>query len=209
MSLINDLNWRYATKKMNGENVSAEKLDLILDAANLAATSYGLQPFTILVVSNKEVKTKLQEAAYNQPQVGGSSHVLVFAVPIKITEAHIDAHISNITKIRNLPSEALAGLKQTILSTVGALPQEQQQIWAAKQAYIAFGTVLLAAAEQKVDACPMEGFVSSKFDEILGLEEKGLKSVVVAAIGYRSAEDATANFKKVRKAKDVLFEFVN
>lgn len=208
MSLIQDLNWRYATKNMNGETVSDEKLTAILKATNLAATSYGLQPFTILVVSNKEIKLKLQEAAYGQAQVGSSSAVLVFAVPLKITTADIEGFINLVATTRSMPVEALDGYKGMILGTVGALPAEQQQIWSAKQAYIALGTALAAAAEQKVDACPMEGFDAVKFDEILGLTEKGLKSLVIMPVGYRSADDATAKYIKVRKPESELFHFV-
>jgi len=208
MSLIQDLNWRYATKNMNGETVSDEKLTAILKATNLAATSYGLQPFTILVVSNKEIKSKLQEAAYGQAQVGSSSAVLVFAVPLKITTADIEGFINLVATTRSMPVEALDGYKGMILGTVGALPAEQQQIWSAKQAYIALGTALAAAAEQKVDACPMEGFDAVKFDEILGLTEKGLKSLVIMPVGYRSADDATAKYIKVRKPESELFHFV-
>ena len=208
MSLIQDLNWRYATKNMSGEIVNSDKLETILAATNLAATSYGLQPFTILVVSNTGIKAKLQEAAYGQTQVGSSSAVLVFAVPLKITTADIEGFINLVATTRSMPVEALDGYKGMILSTVGALPAEQQQIWSAKQAYIALGTALAAAAEQKVDACPMEGFDAVKFDEILGLTEKGLKSVVIMPIGYRSADDATANYLKVRKSESELFHFV-
>ena len=208
MSLIQDLNWRYATKNMNGETVSDEKLTAILKATNLAATSYGLQPFTILVVSNKEIKSKLQEAAYGQAQVGSSSAVLVFAVPLKITTADIEGFINLVATTRSMPVEALDGYKGMILGTVGALPAEQQQIWSAKQAYIALGTALAAAAEQKVDACPMEGFDAVKFDDILGLTEKGLKSLVIMPVGYRSADDATAKYIKVRKPESELFHFV-
>ena len=208
MSLIQDLNWRYATKNMNGETVSDEKLTAILKATNLAATSYGLQPFTILVVSNKEIKLKLQEAAYGQAQVGSSSAVLVFAVPLKITTADIEGFINLVATTRSMPVEALDGYKGMILGTVGALPAEQQQIWSAKQAYIALGTALAAAAEQKVDACPMEGFDAVKFDEILGLTEKGLKSLVIMPVGYRSADDVTAKYIKVRKSESELFHFV-
>ncbi len=208
MSLIQDLNWRYATKNMNGETVSAEKLETILAATNLAATSYGLQPFTVLVVTNEELKAKLQAAAYGQPQVGSSSAVLVFAVPLKITAEDIAAFINLVATTRSIPVEALDGYKGMILGTVGALPAEQQQIWAAKQAYIALGTALAAAAEQKVDACPMEGFDAPQFDEILGLTEKGLKAVVIMPIGYRSEDDATAQYIKVRKPESELFHFV-
>ncbi len=208
MGLIQDLNWRYATKKMNGETVSEEKLDAILAATNLAATSWGLQPFTVLVVSNEEIKIKLQAAAYGQTQVGSSSSVLVFAVPLKITTADIEKFIKLIAATRSIPVESLDDYKKIILGSVGPLPAEQQQIWAAKQAYIALGTALAAAAEQKVDACPMEGFDGKKFDEILGLTEKGLMSVVIMPVGYRAADDATAQYIKVRKPESELFHFV-
>ena len=208
MSLIQDLNWRYATKNMNGEVVSTEKLETILGATNLAATSYGLQPFTVLVVSNEEVKTKLQAAAYGQTQVGSSSAVLVFAVPLQITTADIEAFINLIATTRSMPVEALDVYKGMILSTVGTLSAEEQQIWSAKQAYIALGTALAAAAEQKVDACPMEGFDAVQFDEILGLTAKGLKPVVIMPVGYRSADDVTAQYIKVRKPESELFHFV-
>ena len=208
MSLINDLKWRYAAKKMTGESISAEQLEFILSAANLSATSYGLQPFTIYVVSNNDVKAKLQAAAYGQAQVGSSSHVLVFAVPVKITEEDIQAYINNIAVTRNMPAEALEGFKSMMTGTVGGLPAEQQQIWAAKQAYIALGTALAAAANQRVDACPMEGFDAAQFDEILGLTEQGLRSVVIMPIGFRAPDDATATYIKVRKPESVIFKYI-
>jgi nitroreductase / dihydropteridine reductase len=208
MSLIKDLNWRYATKNMSGKTVPKKKLDNILNAANLAATSYGLQPFKIIVVSSKKVKAKLQAAAYNQPQVGSSSHVLVFAVPLAITASDVDAFINNVSTTRGISVDVLSGYKGMILSTIGAAPAEQQQIWSTKQVYSALGTALAAAAEQKVDACPMEGFDNAEFDKILGLTKMGLKSVVMMPIGYRHESDATAGFAKVRKAPEDMFHFV-
>jgi nitroreductase / dihydropteridine reductase len=208
MSLVKDLNWRYATKSMSGKAVSGKKLTTILEAINLSASSYGLQPFTVIVVKNKSIKAKLQAAAYGQAQVGGSSHVLVFAVPLQITPADIQTFIDNVASTRNIPVNVLDGYKGMMLNTVGALPAEQQQIWSAKQAYIALGTALAAAAEQKVDACPMEGFDAAGFDKILGLAKKGLKSVVMMPIGFRADTDATANFAKVRKAHDAMFHLV-
>jgi nitroreductase / dihydropteridine reductase len=209
MSLINDLNWRYATKAMNGETVSEEKLNAILDAVNLSSSSYGLQPYTILVVSNDDVKKQLQTAAYGQVQVGSSSHLLVFCVPAKLTADDAKIFIENVATTRNIPLEALAGYQGMIAGSINGLNEAQQQTWATKQAYISLGTALIAAAEQKVDACPMEGFDTAKFDEILGLDAKGLKSVVIMPIGFRSTEDATANYKKVRKAKADMFQFVD
>jgi nitroreductase / dihydropteridine reductase len=208
MSLVKDLNWRYATKNMSGKAVSGKKLTTILEAINLSASSYGLQPFTVIVVKNKSMKAKLQAAAYGQAQVGSSSHVLVFAVPLQITAADIQTFIDNVASTRSIPVNVLDGYKGMMLNTVGALSAEQQQIWSAKQAYIALGTALAAAAEQKVDACPMEGFDAAGFDKILGLAKKGLKSVVMMPIGFRADTDATANFAKVRKAHDAMFHLV-
>jgi nitroreductase / dihydropteridine reductase len=209
MSLIQDLNWRYATKSMSGEVVPQEKLEVILSATNLAATSYGLQPFTVIVVSNKDLKIAMQGAAYGQSQVSTASHILVFAVPEKLTAEAISDFVLNIATTRNMPIEMLDGYKNMMLGTVGALTAEQQQVWCAKQAYIALGTALVAAAEQKVDACPMEGFENAKFDEILGLKEKGLKSVVMLPLGFRAVDDATAAYAKVRKASADLFQFID
>ena len=205
MSLINTLNWRYACKKMNGEMIPSEKLDTILEATNLTATSYGLQPFTIAVVSNNEVKQKLQAAAYGQVQVGTASHVLVFCVPTKLTEADAATFIANIAATRSMPVEALAGYQAMIAGTINSLDEAQQQTWAAKQAYIALGTALIAAADQEVDACPMEGFNIAQVNEVLGLTEKGLTAVVLLPLGYRAADDATAHYKKVRKASADMF----
>jgi nitroreductase / dihydropteridine reductase len=208
MSLLKDLNWRYATKKMSGKKVSEKKLNIILDATNLTSSSYGLQPYTIVVVSKKATKAKLMAAAYNQPQVGDSSHILVFTVPLKLSEADAQAFIDNVAATRKMPVAVLDGYKGMIIGSINAMTAEQQQVWAAKQAYIALGTALIAAAEQKIDACPMEGFNGAQFDEILGLTKKGLKSVVILPIGFRAADDAAANYTKVRKPKDSMFQLV-
>jgi nitroreductase / dihydropteridine reductase len=208
MSLIKDLAWRYATKNMSGKAVSKKKLESILSAINLSASSYGLQPYKVLVVSRKSVKAKLQAAAYNQPQVGSSSHVLVFAVQTAITPADVDTFIKLVATTRGIPEKVLDGYKGQIMGTIGAAPAEAQQAWSTKQAYIALGTALAAAAEQKVDACPMEGFNAAEFDKILGLTKMGLKSVVIMPIGYRHAEDAVAGMAKVRKATEDMFHFV-
>jgi nitroreductase / dihydropteridine reductase len=209
MSLGKDLNWRYATKNMTGGLLPDEVLNIILDAINLTATSYGLQPFTVIVVKNKNLKLALQKAAHGQVQVGSCSHILVFAVPLTITPAYIQAYLDNVAKTRNISISLLDELKSMMLNTVGALTAEQQQIWAAKQAYIALGTALAAAAEQKVDACPMEGFDGGEFDKILDLTQKGLKSVVIMPIGYRAESDATAHYTKVRKSNTEMFLMVN
>lgn len=209
MGLLQDLQWRYATKKMNGVSASDEQLQVVLDALQLSASSYGLQPYTVMVVGNQEIKQKLMAAAYGQAQVGSSSHVLVFAVPLKITDEDIRAFIENIASTRNIPLSALDGYKTMMMNTVGKLTAEKQQEWASKQAYIALGTALAAAAGLKIDACPMEGFDAKQFDEILGLTALQLKSVVIMPIGFRAEGDETTHFPKVRKAKEDLFHLKN
>lgn len=206
MSLIEDLNWRYATKRMNGQKVPQEKIDYILEATRLAATSYGLQPFTILVVESEELRKKIQPVAYNQPQILEASHLLIFAAWDDVTEAHITTYINDVAATRGVPAEALQGFHNTMIGTVQRLTQEQRFNWATKQAYIAFGTALAAAAEQKVDATPMEGFDPLGLDTLLDLKSKGLRSVTIMPLGYRDeANDQLAYAKKVRRAKDQLF----
>ena len=202
MSINEGLKWRYATKKMNGEQVSSGDLLTILNNINLSASSYGLQPYNVVVVKNQELKDKLQIAAYGQTQIGSSSAVIVFAIAEDITEAHVDEYMKRIADTRNLPVNNLENFRQVILGTINNLSVEQKQIWASKQAYIGLGTGLLAAAELNIDACPMEGFNTAEFDSILGLKEKGLKSVVIMPVGYRAADDSLATFKKVRKNID-------
>ncbi len=209
MSLIENLQWRYATKKMTGEKISEEALENILEATRLSASSYGLQPYTIQVVSNPAIKQQLLPAAYGQTQTIDSSHLLIFCIWENITELQVNSYINNIAETRGVPVETLSGFSDTILGTVKRLTAAQQQAWASRQAYIALGTALIAAAEQHVDATPMEGFIPDEFDSILGLKAKGLKSVVMLALGKRSEADALATAVKVRKSKNELYNFVN
>jgi nitroreductase / dihydropteridine reductase len=205
MSLVKDLQWRYATKNMNGKKVSPKKLEAILDAIHLAPSSFGLQPFTVSVINRQTTKDKLMAAAHGQKQIGSSSHILVFAVPLKLTAEDVQAFINNIVTTRGMPAHLLDGYKGMMTGMVTGMSAEQQQNWATKQAYIAFGMALAAAAEQKVDACPMEGFDAAQFDKILGLDKKGLKSVVILPIGFRAEDDAFADYAKVRKPKEQMF----
>lgn len=205
MNLLDALNWRYATKRMNGNKVPAEKIDNILEAARLSASSMGLQPYNILIIENEAVKKQIHEAAFNQPQVLECSHLLVFASWTKITEKEVNAYISHIAATRGVSVESLEGFKQSLTGFVVNKTDAEKAEWAAKQAYIAFGTALVAAAVEKVDATPMEGFIPAKVDEILGLSEKGLRSVTLLALGYRDeTNDFLVNQKKVRRTKDEL-----
>ncbi|WP_432709687.1 NAD(P)H-dependent oxidoreductase [Pedobacter sp.] len=201
MKLIDSLNWRYATKKFSNRKVSAELVDQIIEATNLSASSAGLQPYRLFVVENPALKLKLGEGSFNS-QIAQSSHLFVFAAFEKITQEYIEKYINHIATERETPVESLADFKNALINGFLNRTDEANFNWAAKQAYIALGTALIAAADLQVDATPMEGFDADKFDELLNLHEQGLKSVVIMAIGYRDeASDYFAKVKKVRVAK--------
>ncbi|WP_231427874.1 MULTISPECIES: NAD(P)H-dependent oxidoreductase [Pedobacter] len=199
MSLIDALNWRYAVKKMNGQPVDQEKVDQIIQAALLAPTSSGLQPFKIIVITNQELKEKIAPIAYNQSQIIDSSHVLVFAAQENYTEEGIDAVFNRMNAERGLPLNTTDDYKNQLKGMILSRTAEENFNHAAKQAYIAFGIAIAEAATLKVDATPMEGFNAAQLDELLGLGEKHLKSVTLLPLGYRDeAGDWLANLKKVR-----------
>ena len=206
MSTLSNLKWRYATKRMNGQKVPAEKIETILEAIQLAPTSIGLQPFTVLVIENPELKAKIAPAIYNQPQITEGSHVVIFAVWNEISEANIDKYLNHIATLRGIPVESLDGMRNMINGSITGKTPEQILAWNMKQAYIALGTGLVAAAEEQVDATPMEGFDPEALDAALGLTGKGLHSTVIMALGYRDAEkDYLSSAAKVRRDKSELF----
>ena len=204
--LIEKLNWRYAAKRMNGESIPEEKLNTILEAIKLSPSSVGLQPYKVLVISDKNLKEKIYKEAAQQPQIVESSHLLVFAVWEKITAEQIADYINLVAATRNITVESLAQYHSKISDSILGRTEEINFNWAAKQAYIALGHGLVAAATEYVDATPMEGFNNAKLDQILGLSEKGLKSVVIMTLGYRDSEnDVLAKAKKVRRTNEDLF----
>lgn len=200
MNFIDQLNWRYATKRMIADKaVPQEKIDAIVEAIRLAATSYGLQPYHLIVVNDKEKLQQIMPLAYNQPQVGEASALIIFAIWDKITQDKIDNFFNLIVSERGIPAEALAGYKAMVEGSMLPMDDVTAQAWMARQAYIGLGTGLAAAAIEEVDTCPMEGFTTTAVDEYLGLPAKGLKSVVMMAVGYRDeVNDPTAKMKKVR-----------
>ncbi|GET24806.1 NAD(P)H-dependent oxidoreductase [Prolixibacter sp. NT017] len=210
MNLNDNLKWRYATKKMNGKAVPEEKLQYILEAAQLAPSSSGLQPYSVLVISNKELKEKMKPIAWDQSQLTDASHVLVFAAWENYTEEKIKEVFSRTIKERGLPETAMDAYRERLWGMYSQMPEEWHFHHAAKQAYIAFGLAIAAAAEQKVDATPMEGFDAAAMDELLNLKEKGLRSVTILPLGYRDENnDWLVNMKKVRTPKDQLFIELN
>lgn len=206
MSVLNNLKWRYATKRMNGQKVQEEKLEKILEAIQLAPTSIGLQPFTVLVIEDADLKAKIAPAIYNQPQITEGSHVLVFAAWTGISDESVNKYLDQIAALRGIPVESLEGMRNMINGAIAGKTPEQLLNWNSRQAYIALGIGLLASAEEKVDATPMEGFDPDTLDAVLGLKEKGLHSTVILALGYRDAEkDNLSAAAKVRRTKDELF----
>jgi nitroreductase / dihydropteridine reductase len=207
MNLIDKLNWRYATKRMNGTKVPQEKVDRILEAIRLAPTSFGLQPFKVIVIESPELREKIFNEACQQPQIKEGSHVLVFAANKKVSAEQVDDYMSRIASTRGIPIESLNDFKAMFAGIV-ASNAEQNFVWTARQAYIAFGVGIVAAANENVDATPMEGFSAEALDKILGLSEQNLGSTTILTLGYRDeANDYLANALKVRKSKSTLFDF--
>lgn len=198
MELIKNLQWRYAVKKYTNELVNEDKIDQIIEAINLSASSCGIQPYRLIVVTNPEIRQKLGEGSFNT-QIQASSHLLVFAAFNKITNEYIADYVAMMEKQRDLESGALNPLKDAVSSFFSTQTPEQHSIWSAKQAYIGLGTALIAAAELKVDATPMEGFDPELFNNVLGLSEKNLHASVIISLGYRdAANDYLASMPKVR-----------
>lgn len=203
MTLLESLGWRYATKKMNGTPVPQEKVDLIIEAARLAPSSSGLQPYEIIVISNKELLEKIKLIANGQSQITDCSHLLVFAAWDNYTEDRVNEVFKRGNAERNLPDSATDGYRTMLLGMLAAKTAEQNYQHATKQAYISLGIAMAAAAELKVDATPMEGFNYNALDELLNLKEKGLKSAVLLPLGYRDeANDWLVKLKKVRTPKE-------
>ena len=210
MTLIEKLQWRYATKKMDSTKiVSSEKVDHILEAVRLSASSSGLQPYEVFVITNKDIRQKIREVANNQSQITDCSHLLVFAAWDNYTAERINTAFDMTETIRNFKSESGTAYRQMLLNTYPARDAEVNFTHAAKQAYIGLGTALIAAADQQVDCTPMEGFNPPAVDEILDLNAKGLRSVVMLPLGYRKVdEDWLMNLKKVRRSKEKFITWI-
>ena len=204
MQLLDKLNWRYATKKMDPSRaVPQDKVDRIVEAARLAPTSSGLQPFEVLVVTNPEVRAKIQAVAWNQAQITEGSHLLVFAAWDDYTAERINAMFDYTNEVRGVRNEGWEAYRQKLLSWYPGRGAQVNFEHAARQAYIGFGASVIAAAFEEVDATPMEGFDATAVDEILGLKAKGLKSVTIMPLGYRQADgDWLVNLAKVRRPRE-------
>ncbi|ADF53185.1 MAG: NAD(P)H-dependent oxidoreductase [Zunongwangia sp.] len=203
MSNIKALQWRYAVKKFDEKKILPEsKVDILKQAFNLTATSYGLQPIRLVVVKNKELQESLKEKAMNQVQLSTASHVLVICIEDNVDKEFILNYFERVKQIRETPDEILDPFKNFLLEDFGNKSNEELAIWAKNQAYLVLGTLLTVCATEEIDACPMEGFLPEAYDELLNLKEKNLKSVLVLPVGYRAKDDIFSSFKKVRRAEE-------
>ena len=203
---IESQNWRYATKKFDAtKKVSTEDLDILKEAIRLSTSSFGLQPYKIFIIENKEIRAKLQPVSWGQTQITEASHLFVFANEVDLQNNHIESLITNMAKTRGLDEEDLQGYADFMKSKIISLDIGTKSVWTSKQTYLALGNLINAAAELKIDVTPMEGFEAEKYNEILGLNEQGLNASLAATIGYRHKEDTTQHYIKVRKSTEELF----
>lgn len=208
-SIIENRTWRYATKKFdNTKKVSEEDLALLIEATRLSSSSYGLQPYHIFVITDQEIKDKLRPVSWNQSQITDASHIIVFANKTDFGPELMDDYLKNVSETRNISEEGLKGYGDFMKSKLLDLSLESKANWTEKQTYIALGNLMQAAAELKIDTCPMEGFEADKYNTILGLSEKNLNASVALPIGYRSEEDETQHYAKVRQSKEELFTYI-
>lgn len=209
MTFIESQKWRYATKKFDAnQKISQENIEIIKEGIQLSTSSYGLQPYQVIIVENKELRQQMLPHCWNQNQVVDASHLLVFANFIKLEEKHIDDYFENISKTREIKLENLKGYSDFVKKNILSLSENTCKSWTAKQTYLALGNLINVCASLKIDCTPMEGFNPKEVNKILNLEEKNINAVLIAPIGYRHTEDISQNFVKVRKPLEELFLYL-
>ena len=207
---IEKLQWRYATKRFDASKIlSEEKLTILKETFNLTATSYGLQPLKMVIVSNTSLRTQLMAHTYNQPQVRDASHVLVLCIEKNINSNFIVEHFKRVEGARKTPRTILDPFEKALIANFSEKQPPEIRKWMSNQLYLALGALLTVCAIEYIDACPIEGFESKKYDELLGLEKMGLESVIVLPVGYRDETDFFINLKKVRRGVDELVVELN
>ncbi|MEM1260429.1 MAG: NAD(P)H-dependent oxidoreductase [Bacteroidota bacterium] len=209
MKLVENLKWRYATKKFDSQKkVSQQDLDYLKEAVQLSVSSYGLQLYKVLIVEDASVRERLREVSWDQSQVTEASEVFVFCNFSEHKDEYIDDYINTIARTQQIGISDVAGYGDFIKENLGKKTTSEWQSWSKRQTYLSLANLLSACAELKIDACPMEGFDSVAYNKILGLDKRGLNASVIATVGYRSEEDKTQYRKKVRKTLEELFETV-
>ena len=208
-ALIDDLNWRYATKKYDSEKkISAKDFEIICESLRLAPSSYGLQPLKYLVIDEQSMREKLLPLAYNQPQITDASHLIVLCSFSKITPIIIKNYLELMSEVRNEPFSNYEKFGENMQKTFSNLSETATSEWTIRQAYIALGQIMHTCANMRIDATPMEGFDKAAFDEVLNLTSNNLQSVLLLALGYRSPEDKLSSLPKVRKPLSEIIEIV-
>jgi nitroreductase len=207
-SLIEALNWRYAVKKFdNQKTISPTLWHALEESLMLTPSSYGLQPWKFIVITNKEIRQKLTSVSWNQKQVEDCSHLVVFAIKEKMDEAHVQSFVDQMAKVRGIDVSSIEGYRKMMIGDVVSGARSQVAFeWAARQAYIALGNFMTSCAMLNIDTCPMEGIDPAKYDEILGIAGTGWKTVVACPSGYRAADDQYAKLKKVRFSRETLIQ---
>ena len=197
--ILEALNRRYATKQFDTtKKLDENTLNIILEAGRLSPSSFGLQPWQFIVVTNEDVRKKLKNSGFNQPQITDASHLIVIAARDNVDESYIDEYMTSISNTREIKPDELEGFKRMIIGSISGQTWGATFNWNTKQTYLALGLMIEAAALLKVDSCPMEGFNPAEFDEILSLSETGYKSIALLALGYRSENDHHAKTPKIR-----------
>ena len=200
MNIIDSLNWRYATKKFDStRKLSKSQINLLKKAFNLTASSYGLQPVKLIVISNQKIKNSLLKSSMNQLQVIQCSHLLIICIESNINKSYIESYFKRVIDIRKTDPIVLESFKESIINEFNDMSNTSIINWSINQAYLALGNLMTVCSIEGIDSCPMEGFLPKKYDEILDLKSKNLKSVLAMPVGYRSVNDQFSSFKKVRK----------
>ena len=197
---IKNLEWRYAVKRFDEhKSLSDEKVEILKKAFNLTATSHGLQPIKLIVLSDRKLQQELVPYSFNQPQVGQASHVLILCIEKEVDSRYISSYFERVKQVRGTSDEVLDPFKNALLDDFSKKEAAEIREWAKNQAYLAMGNLLTICAMERIDACPMEGFLPAEYDRLLDLPSKGLTSVLVLPVGYRAEDDMFSGFKKVRR----------
>ncbi|MBO6201641.1 MAG: NAD(P)H-dependent oxidoreductase [Chryseobacterium sp.] len=208
MNYLEALNWRYSVKRFNGQKISSEKLNNILEAGRLSVSSQGLQPYHLLVVENDETIQKLIPAFYNPSQISTCSHLIALVSKTNINKEYVDNYFNHIINERGVTLEQLVAFRNNINSQLENQTSQEMESWSEKQSYIVLGSLIMASAQENIDSCPMEGFKSDILEDILKIDKETEKIAVVLTLGYRAEDDNFQNFKKVRKPADKFIKFL-
>jgi len=207
MNYIENLKWRYATKKFDSsKKISSENLEKLKEAIQLSVSSYGLQLYKVIIVENTSLREKLKPVSWGQEQITEASHLVVFCNYTNVKDKHVDDFLNMTAKAQDIDVKYLSEYGDFMKGKINEMTKSESFNWTTRQTYLALGNLLNACAELKIDSCPMEGFEPEKYNDILGLSEQGLNAAVIATIGYRSNEDHSQNRPKVRKSLNELFE---